>query len=207
MKTITVTLYTLEELKQRAEPVYDKLYENWKDTELRYPSPWFNELLESLKIWCWLLNFRVMSYDICPYNNSYIHVECIYNGYDSEIENVYGRRAIAHVMNKLHNRYSIPYGCKHKDYKAYMKYGKEYRAGKLKPCPLTGYYVDEVLIEKTIEAIKRGDTLKEALESLAYVIRDEMESDQEQQCSEESFLLNYEDKYFTIEGVELCLST
>ena len=207
MKTITVTLYTLDELKLRAESVYDKLYEKWKDQELQYPSPWCDEILQSLEAWCKLLDFRLTSYNICPYYYSYIHVESIYDGDESEIENVHGRRAIAHVMNNLHSRYTIPYSCKHKDYKKFMKYGKEYRAGKIKPYPLTGYYVDELLINKTIEAIKRGDTLKEALESLAYVIRDEMESDQEQQCSEESFLDANEDKYFTIDGVELCLST
>ena len=206
MKTITVTLYTLDELKLRAESVYDKLYEKWKDQELQYPSPWCDELLQSLEAWCKLLDFRITNYNIGGYCYPYVDIQSIYDGDESASIELYGARAIAYIMNRL-DTHSIPYGCKHKDYKKYMSYGKAYRAGKIRPCPLTGYYTDDLFIEKTIAKVKAGWDLQEAIYSLGKVATEEMESDQEQQCSEESFLDSNKDKYFTIEGVELCLST
>lgn len=180
----TIKLYTIEELKEANPSSYSKLYEDYKSLVSEYPSLWSDEVVDCLKAFVEFLDFKLTSYSLSSWRSDI----AVHSRYDpsSDIEDLYGTRAYAYIMNRL-DRYRIPYGCKHKNYKSYMGYGKEYRAGEVKPAPFTSYYLDDVFIDSTLEYVLKRGTLKEAIESLSSIITESLAGDEEQQLSEESF--------------------
>jgi hypothetical protein len=82
------------------------------------------------------------------------------------------------------------------------KHGSFYRAGMIHPCPFTGFYFDDDLLESIQTSIRKGDTLKEAFENLADVTRKAIEDETEGQSTEETFLETSEanEWHYTIEG-------
>ncbi len=196
----TINLYTIEELKEAHPRAYSKLYEDYKSLVNEYPSPWSDEVVDCLKAFVEFLDFKLTDYSLSSWR-SHITVRSKYDP-SSDIEDLYGARAYAYIMNRL-DEYRVPYGCKHKNYKRYMGYGKEYRAGNVEPAPFTGYYLDDVFIESTLEYVLKRGTLKEAIESLSSIITESLADDEEQEKSEESFEVRCQNEYFTSAGTKL----
>lgn len=196
----TVRLYTIEELKEQRPETYERLYEQHRSDAAYWDLPWLTETVDSLKAFVEAVDFKLSDYCFSTYRS---HMT-VHSRYDppSDIEDLCGARAYAYIMNCL-ERYRIPYGCRHKKYKDYMKYGKWYRAGKLPPAPFTGFYTDDIYIEKTLDYVLKHGTLKEAIESLADTITSVLQEDEEQQLSEESFECWCGDDLFTCNGTKL----
>ena len=195
----TIRLYTIETLKEHHPDAYQQLYKQYQDETVSYPSPWIEETLDSLKGFIKAIDFKLYDYCISSYR-SYVTVHHKHNV--PEIEELYGVRAYAYIMNNL-DYYRIPYGCKHKNYRSYMQYGKDYRSGKIKPGPFTGYYLDEYFIQETCKAVLKGDTLKEAIESLSSLITKVVYEDEQHQLSEESFEDCCAGELFTCNGTKI----
>lgn len=196
----SIKLYTIEELKEQHPSIYSKLHEDYKSLANEYPSPWSSEVVDCIKAFVEFLDLKLIEYTISSWYSS-LTVRSGGNSSDHS-EDLCGVRAYAHIMNRL-DQYRIPYGCKHKDYKRYMSYGKWYRAGKVTPAPLTGYYLDDVFIEKTLDYVLNHGTLKEAVESLSSVITESLADDLEQEQSEEQFELWCSDELFTCNGTKI----
>jgi hypothetical protein len=196
----TINLYTIEELREQHPDTYSELYQEYRDEAAQWDLPWATETVDSLKAFIEALNFKICDYCFSTYRSYFT----VHSGYDpaADIEDLCNARAYAHIMNCL-EAYRIPYGCKHKKYKNYMRYGSCYRAGKILPAPFTGFYTDDIYIEKTIDYVLKHGTLKEAIESLAGTITKILEEDYEQQLSEESFESWCDDDLYTSKGTKL----
>ena len=97
-----------------------------------------------------------------------------------------GARAMAWLENNLFSGLRLPYtGARRWEL---SKYGSYYRAGMVKPCPLTGYCADEDFLDSLKKSVKSGDDLKSAFEHLAAVAARLIESESENQAGEEYFL-------------------
>jgi hypothetical protein len=196
----TIKLYTIEKLKEHHPETYIKLYKDYKSLVSEYPSPWSGEVVDCLKAFVEFLDFKLVNYSLSSWHSD-ITVCSKFDPRD-DIEDLCGPRAYAYIMNRL-DEYRVPYGCKHKNYKNYRSYGYYYKAGKIKPAPLTGYYLDDMFIEKTLDyALKRG-TLREAIESLSSIITESLADDIEQEQSEESFEVWCQSELFTSAGTKL----
>lgn len=195
-----INLYTIEELKEQHPESYNKLYKDYKSLVSEYSSPWSGEVVDCLKAFVEFLDFKLVNYSLSSWH-SYITV-CSGGNSSDHSEDLYGPRAYAYIMNRL-DAYRVPHGCKHKNYKHYRRYGYYYKAGKIKPAPLTGYYLDDVFIEKTLDYVLKHGTLKEAVESLSSMITESLADDEEQEQSKESFEVRCQDELFTSAGTKL----
>lgn len=176
----TIKLYTIKELKEQHADIYSKLYKEYQYDAAQWDQPWASETVDSLRAFVAALDFKI--YDCCfSTYRSYFTVRA--KASSAGAEDLCGARAYAYIMNCL-EAYRIPYGCKHKNYKDYRRWG--YKANKIKDCPFTGFYTDDIFIEETCKAVFKG-TLKEAIESLAGTVTKILEEDYEQQLSEDSF--------------------
>lgn len=197
MKTIKIEVFTLQELEEQAPTAFSKVYSEFFG---HGDWPWFKETVESLKAFVEALDYQLDSYRLSP--GSYRdHILCSpkYDG----VEDIYGVRAYAHIQNCL-DRYRIPYGCKHKKYKDYRRYNKSYAdgynpysAGKIEPCPFTGYYLDEILVEEVEAAVLKGQSLREAINDLHHMLAKVIDDDQKQCLFE-----YYQGSWFREDGTE-----
>jgi hypothetical protein len=94
---------------------------------------------------------------------------------------------MAWLENNLLGKLRIPW--KGQARTSVRKYGKYYRPGLIHSCPFTGFHADDVYIEALREAVRSGDTLKEAFEGLANECARLLEEEAEYQASEESFVV------------------
>ena len=174
MKTITreYKIYKYTELSKEAK---EKVKENFGQSECFWTDDTiksFQELFNSCD------NISLDDYSLGDYQ-SYARVSFTY----SEIEEMTGKRAMAWIENNLlYNIRVSYYGQKRKELR---QYGKYYYAGKIKPCPFTGYCSDDDFLESLLNDIKEGSTLKDAFENLASVCQKLIQSEIEHQYSEE----------------------
>lgn len=197
MQTHTITTYTYDELTDDAR---DRAFTDWQEgvDSDPYGPPWQDEIRQSvqgaiesagLTLSDWSIG-RANPADssIGTYTYSWIKV----NGWNGEIAgdvdagDLHGARALAWLENNMlaHNR--IPWQGEQRT--SVAKYGAWYRPGKVKPCPFTGYYLDDVIIDHLINRVaKCGDTLLEAFESLASVWQSALEDEEESARSREYF--------------------
>ncbi len=68
-----------------------------------------------------------------------------------------------------------------------VAYVTEYLPETDEGCAFTGYYMDDVASEHVLKAVKQGETIREAVESLAGVWSEAREADIEQMVSREEF--------------------
>lgn len=191
MKTITLDLYSASELKESFPDGFENALEHWRNdsTEIF----WEDETIESLKALVKASGLTLKDWSLGVYGYSYIKID-----WDSDdVKDLAGNRALAWLENNLLSDLRIkftPYARIDKEhYIVYpraklAKYGKDYRAGKIEPCPFTGYFADEVYLESIIKAIKEGYTLGEAYSWLADECQKLLEQELENQNSEEYFI-------------------
>lgn len=192
----TITIYQFNELTQEAQ---QRVIENYRNTNVNHEYFWANEMLESLK---GLFNvcdgIKLKDYSLGD-QRSFIDVEFS----QEEAGKLSGKRAFAWIENNLLSKIRVPYyGNARQDLK---KYGNAYYAGHVKPCPFTGFYFDENLLESLLKDIKEGSTLKTAFEGLAQEYEKTLNNEIEYVNSDEYIRqeLRENDDNFTAEGNQI----
>ncbi len=202
MKTISVNLYSIQELKEQFPDGYKSALEHWQNRTVHdIGIPWQDETIDSLKTLLKDAGVTLRDWSLGAYNRgnhisiSFPHDDC---------ETLHGKRALAWLENNLLCQYRAPFvsmmGSKKR--REFVKYGRSYSPGSLKPCPITGYCADDEYLESLHKSLRSGDNLREAFEHLASVCMDNLERDAEAQASEDYFVdhVSANDYEFTEDG-------
>jgi hypothetical protein len=160
MKIIETKVYTFDELSDSAKEKARDWYRKANTSESYY----LDEIYDSLKALFKAANITLKDWSLGPYNRG--NQVTFDLGDASELT---GRRALAWLENNLFAGLRITAHEFAKNRKDYLKYGPDYRAGKIKPCPLTGICYDEDYLDALRKSIKEGDTLRDAFRNLADV--------------------------------------
>lgn len=181
MRTKTINIYSFDELSEEAKEKAIEYYRE-RNTEIF----WMDETIESLKeLFKNCDGISLKDYSLGEYQ-SWIKVDFT----NEEVENFTGKRAMAWIENNLlSNIRTSYYGNKRKELR---KYGNGYYAGKIKPCPFTGYCVDDDLLDDLIKEVKDGNDLKTVFEGLAITIQRIIQNEVECQNSEEYIAEHFE---------------
>jgi hypothetical protein len=105
-------------------------------------------------------------------------------------EDFTGRRAWAWLENVVLADYRIPWepisrpGRRRK----VAGYGSHYRAGMVEPCPFTGFYMDELLIEDLRESLRAGMSVGDAMRVLQAEVVRVIDDEMDYRTSEEAFV-------------------
>lgn len=214
MKTITVKLYTAEELKEQFPDAYKRAYARYQD-RAGEDIPWMQETIDSLKTIIKDAGIRLTDWNLGPYNrNNHIDIEFPRD----EAEEFTGRRAWAWLENNLFSKYRRPCNSRVDDWSKYTdpatgffrkgykldEAARYYRTGEasgrtvhtrgfpgvLDSCPATGYCADDDYLDALRKSLRAGETLKQAFEGLADVCETLLEQEDEHNRSEEAFLEN-----------------
>lgn len=182
MKQIIINTYTAQELKGEFPKGFERAHEQYKRSCYDYGIAWTDEIMESMKqVFEHTDGIRLKDYDI-GYRGRGVTVS-----FDQdEAEDLSGARAQAWIENNLLYKLRIPY--EGKERKRLAQYGQYYRPGMIKPCPFTGYCADDDYLDSLRDDIKAGCTLREAFENLGNVAERLIDSEWEDQLSEEYFI-------------------
>lgn len=158
MRIKEIKLYKFDELEDDAKEKARDWYREMS-AEDSYP---LDEMIDSLKALFKAAGIKLTNWSLGAYNqNNYVRFDL------GDSENLTGKRALAWLENRLFNDLRITRAEYLKNRKAYLGYGDGYRIGKIQPCPLTGICYDEDFLDALKKAVKNGDTLKDAFNSLA----------------------------------------
>jgi len=196
MTTLTINLYTIEELKELNPEGYEAAFEHYKEHQC-FEIPWQHETIQSLKEIVKDAGIELRDWNLGAYNrNNGIELR-FYNASGTsdnhdEISEMSGKRAFAWLENNLLCKYRIPFismmGSKKRRNFAGYQTRKFYAPGLVAPCPATGYCSDDEYLESLQTSLRKGWTLKESFENLADVCQTILERDSEDQRSEDYFL-------------------
>lgn len=199
MKSNTVITYTATELKEQFPDAFERALERHRnDPELG--SGWQGEIFDSLKAVCKAADVSLRDWSLGAYNRGN-HIDVSFPGQEQdEVGELSGKRAFAWIENNLFGPLRIPWTGKRRA--ELRKYGSDYYAGKVKPCPLTGVCFDEDYLDALRKSIRQGDTLKEAFEGLADVYANLLKAEIESASTEEYFIEHAEanEMQFTEDG-------
>ena len=174
MRTIETTVYTIDELSpeafDRARIDYAQTYENTTATDD----------MVSLREFVAATGMRLTNYDIGANSYSSLRVDG-----DDDILSMSGRRAWAWLENRVLADKRIPWTGSRRA--SVRKYGWAYRPGMVTPCPWTGYYMDERLLESFRESLRDGMTVRDSFAALADTIRLAWEEDYDHATGEDGF--------------------
>lgn len=157
-ETITLTYYKFHELSPAAQK---RAIEDYRErySEDAYP---LDEVMQSLKGIFEVAGIKLLNWSIGSYNpHNYVRFDL------GDAENLTGARALGWLENNLLSRLRISRSEWLKRRRDYLKYGRDYRQGKIRPCPITGICYDEDFLEDLQTSIKDGATLKDAFKGLA----------------------------------------
>jgi hypothetical protein len=165
MKTIEISVYTATELKQEYPNAFKKAYERFVQSEYEHGLNWGTEMLDSLKTLIELGGYRLKDYSLgdSSCQNNHIRLE------ERDCDELSGKRAMAWLENNILSKLRD-------------------KKGKLDAGLLTGYCMDYTLVESLQESIRGGSTIKDALNDLVCVFVAQVDSEWENQTSEEAFL-------------------
>jgi len=181
MRTKTINIYTFDELSEESKQSAIEEYRK-NQTEIF----WMDEIVQSLKsLFENCDGISLKDWSLGDYR-SWIEIDFT----NEEVENFTCKRAMAWIENNLLSNIRVPYyGNKRKELR---QYGKYYYAGKIKPCPFTGYCADEDYLDELIKDIKSGTDLKTAFKNLAYTCQKLIQNEWEYQQSEEYIIEHFE---------------
>lgn len=173
----TVTVWRFDELSDKAKA---RALNDWNSK--RDEVFWSDEIIESLKaVFKHTQGVRLKDWELGICSRSFVKI-----AFDQEeAETLTGPRALAWLENNLLAGLRIPY--RGNERWSVSKYGASYRAGMIKPCPLTGVCFDEMFLDSLIESVKKGEELREAFEGLAGVAEKMLNDENDAQNSEEYF--------------------
>jgi len=165
MKTIEINVYTASELKSQHPDAFKKAHESFAQGEYENGLNWGQEMLDSLKALIELGGYRLKDYSLgdSSCRNNYIRLE------ERECDELSGKRAMAWLENNILSKL--------RDEKGKLDAGK-----------LTGYCMDYTLVESLQESIKSGSTIKDAFRDLVNPYVSQIDSEWENQTSEETFI-------------------
>lgn len=156
-----------------------------------------DEVVDSLKSLFKAASIKLTDWSIGAYNqHNYVTFDM---GDAGELS---GPRALTWLENNLFaglRMTSQEYKQKRKEY---LSYGELYRPGKVRPCPLTGVYYDEDLLDALREAVKLGDTLGDAFRGLADTAGNLIEKEYEYKNEDEQIddTIRANEYEFTVDG-------
>ena len=181
METITLTTYTLRELADMHPDGYDRAIETIRRQTAEYGVPWADETAESVKAVIEAAGAELRDWSIDYDNpwNSWLRFDL-----PEGVEDMIGRRAWAWLENVLLSPLRVPWTGKAR--REVARYG--YRPGTVKPCPFTGYCVDDDCLEAIRESIAGGASGREAIAGLAGTWAMACAAELEYALSEESIL-------------------
>lgn len=148
--------------------VKDRQYDDYDPGEDAYGS--LEAFLEIIKV-------RVSLFEVAPFTQGTVL------SLDDDLP-MTGKRAWAWLENVVLGPSRIPWTGQERW--RYTDWGTYWKPGMVKPCPFSGTYFDEVIIDRLKEYISLGFTVKDAIESLADLTRKVVEDAQMNYTSEES---------------------
>jgi hypothetical protein len=205
-------VYSLQHLKRYYPEGYKKAFEKYQDNCDRYGDiPRQDETIDSLKaLFMACSGVTLKDWNLGAYNRgNFLRCEFSQDG----AEDLSGPRAMAWLENNLLSGLRIKAWplCDKMDGQTYKNRNSRYwivgdskgrrgHAGEIPDCPLTGYCMDDDLIDSLRKDTKDGDTLRCAFEHLADVVRRILEQESDYQRSEECFREQNADQEYTKEG-------
>lgn len=176
-----VTEYDLADLKKQHPEAYDRAFQKYQDNVHQRGLSWGDELVESFKAALKATGYTARDWEINNMSgSSYLHVN------SRDCDEFTGRRAWAWLENEVLGPLRIPwYGKRRWEV---SKYGSAYRADMVPPCPFTGYCDDDEYIDTLRDEIRKGSTVREAVEELARTAGRIVEREWEDELSEDRFV-------------------
>lgn len=191
MRIIETKAYKFSELSDEAK---ERAITKWRDScdEIF----WQQEIIDSLFALYKAAGIDLKDYSLGMYQ-SYVKIDL---GDASELK---GARAMAWLENNLLADLRIKY--RDPNRWKLSKYGSCYRAGKIPPCPFTGYFADDYFLDELIKDVRDGHDLGDCFKWLADKCQKLIESEYEHQNSEEYLADHFEaNEYeFTEDGNQL----
>lgn len=164
MRTMTTTVYTAAELKEADERAFAHALGQYQRDVYDDPA-WASEHRASLK----------------AVRAAFGRVEV------HEFHDV--RRCMAWVENNILAPLRQPWlPLSHPKRRATSSYGGDYRPGHVKPCPFTGYHLDDGLLDYITSGARDGVSPRDLLRGLEAEADRHWEADLEDQASERAFL-------------------
>lgn len=191
MRIEHIILYTIDELKKNFPEVFNKIFQKYQESI--FDVPWSSEIIDSLKKLVKKTGYELRNYNIGAYSNSYIQLS-----YPSNTDDMTGRRAFAWLENVVLSDLRIPFKGKRRWEVA--KYGQYYRPAMVTPCPFTGCCFDEDFLDSLKSSLKAGETVRDAILSLADTAGRLFEEAMEDEMSENAFVERYQDAAFDEKG-------
>jgi len=175
MRIEQVNLYKFEDLSEDSKI---NAMEEWKENNSSVIF-WESELLDSLKTLFKTANIELVDHSL-GLERSYLETDL-----SEDVYNLSSARALGWLENNLFCNLRISRSEYLKNRKSYLKYGSDYRIGKIKPSALTGYSSDESFLEDLTESIQNGRTLGDAFNKLANKFESLLKANYKEQNSEE----------------------
>ena len=162
-RTITDTVYTASELRIANPRGFNAALDAHC---LNYE--FLDEASPAIRALCDAAGVALRDWQVDAYGESFLRVA------DSDALDLSGRRAFAWFENRVLARLRIGYAAG--DRWRLAKYGE--RAGCVRCCPLTGTYLDHVILDAMHQCIRHGGTVRDAFnaaaDAIAATIREEM---------------------------------
>ena len=187
MKTISLNLYTVQELKEQFPDAYKAAHRKYAETCCNQEVPWQSEIFDSLKAIISASGFTLKDWSLgssCNRSQS-LTVES-----SDEREELAGKRALAAFAQVLTaHGYERP---------TFPGWGMKFPG----VCGFTGYCADDDFADDIWNELKRGETLKDAIENQASTYATMIDSEIEQAESEDEFenQAEFGDWQFTEDG-------
>ncbi len=178
MKTIEIEIYSASEMKEKSPEGFERALEKWRENVASDPA-WIAEIADSFKSVFAAAGLRLTNWAIGGCGT-----DCTVAPFFGE--SLTGGRAWAWLENNLLGKLRIPWSGPGRW--SVAKYGRYYRPGLVRPCPLTGVCFDDDLLDDLRDSIRAGLTVKNAFEALADKAFGLIEHEIESQQTEEYFL-------------------
>lgn len=165
MQTISLEVYSAEELKEHHPEAFEEAFEKFKQSQYNFGLAWEGEMFASLRALIDLGGYELMGHSLGGSDCRDNHLEVN----ERDCDELKGNRAFSWLENNILSKL--------RDDKGQLDAGK-----------LTGYCFDYDLVEALQKSIREGSTIREAFEGLAYTFADQVDREWEDQTSEERFL-------------------
>lgn len=165
MKTIEMNAYTASELKNECPKGFEKAFNSFQQGEYERGLNWGDEMLNSLKALIELGGYKLKGYSLGDSSCRDNHIKID----EQNCDKLSGKRAMAWLKNNILSKLRD-------------------KKGKLDAGKLTGYCMDYTLVESLEESIKSGSTIRDAFRDLVNPYVSEIDSEWENQTSEETFI-------------------